>query len=45
MYLYMKTGQVEVDATDIIVLNKAKNPPFEIKNGVEISEQTRAVPP
>ena len=24
----MKTGQVEVDATDIIVLNKAKNPPF-----------------
>ena len=32
----MKTGQVEVDATDIIVLNKAKNPPFEIKNGVEI---------
>ena len=32
----MKTGQVEVDATDIIVLNKAKNPPFEIKNSVEI---------
>lgn len=37
----MKTGQVEVDATEIIILNKAKNPPFEIKNGVDISEQTR----
>lgn len=37
----MKTGQVEVDATDIIILNKAKNPPFEIKDGVDISEQTR----
>lgn len=37
----MKTGQVEVDATEITILNKAKNPPFEIKNDVEISEQTR----
>ena len=37
----MKTGQVEVDATEIIILNKAKNPPFEIKDGIEVSEQTR----
>lgn len=37
----MKTGEVEVDAREIIVLNEAQNPPFEIKNDVEISEQTR----
>ncbi|CCI85617.1 aspartyl-tRNA synthetase [Lactobacillus pasteurii DSM 23907 = CRBIP 24.76] len=37
----MKTGEVEVDAREIVVLNEAQNPPFEIKNDVEISEQTR----
>ncbi|HBG90847.1 MAG TPA: aspartate--tRNA ligase, partial [Lactobacillus acetotolerans] len=37
----MKTGEVEVDATDIIILNKAKNPPFEIKDNIDVSEQTR----
>ncbi len=37
----MKTGQVEVDAQEIIVLNKAKNPPFEIKDDLDASEQTR----
>ena len=37
----MKTGEVEVDAQEIIILNKAKNPPFEIKDDVEVAEQTR----
>ena len=37
----MKTGEVEVDASEIIVLNKSQNPPFEIKDNIEVSEQTR----
>lgn len=37
----MKTGEVEVDATEIKVLNKSQTPPFEIKDDAEISEQTR----
>lgn len=37
----MKTGEVEVDANEIIILNKSQNPPFEIKDKVEIGEQTR----
>ena len=37
----MKTGEVEVDAKEIIILNKSQNPPFEIKDNVEIAEQTR----
>lgn len=37
----MKTGEVEVDATDITILNKSKTPPFEIKNDITANEQTR----
>ncbi|WP_186277713.1 aspartate--tRNA ligase [Lactobacillus sp. LL6] len=37
----MKTGEVEVDANSIEVLNKSQVPPFEIKDDVEIGEQTR----
>lgn len=37
----MKTGEVEVDATQIIILNAAKKPPFEIKDDLNASEQTR----
>lgn len=37
----MKTGDVEVIASEITVLNKAKTPPFEIKDDVVASEQTR----
>ena len=37
----MKTGEVEVEAKEINVLNKAKNPPFEVKDNVEVAEQTR----
>lgn len=37
----MKTGDVEIIASEITVLNKAKTPPFEIKDDVVASEQTR----
>lgn len=37
----MKTGDVEVIASEIDVLNKAKTPPFEIKDDLVASEQTR----
>lgn len=37
----MKTGQVEVDATEIDILNKSKVPPFEIKDDISAAEQTR----
>lgn len=37
----MKTGDVEVIASEIDVLNKAKTPPFEIKDDLIASEQTR----
>ena len=37
----IKTGEVEVEAKEIIILNESKNPPFEIKDDVEVAEQTR----
>ena len=37
----MKTGEVEVEAKEIIILNESKNPPFEVKDDVEVAEQTR----
>ena len=37
----MKTGEVEVDATEIDILNKSKVPPFEIKDDIKAAEQTR----
>lgn len=37
----IKTGEVEINATNIVVLNESKNPPFEIKDDVIAAEQTR----
>lgn len=37
----MKTGYVELLATDIKVLNKAKTPPFEINEQANVSEEIR----
>ncbi|GGE23520.1 aspartate--tRNA ligase [Streptococcus himalayensis] len=37
----LPTGQVELHVTAITVLNTAKTTPFEIKDGVEISDDTR----
>jgi len=37
----MKTGEIEVNASDITVLNKAKNPPFLIQDQTDVSEDLR----
>lgn len=37
----MKTGKIEVELTNLEILNKAKTPPFEIKDGVEVAEETK----
>lgn len=37
----MKTGQIEIEATEIKVLASSKTPPFEIKDGVEVLDDTR----
>ena len=37
----LKTGKIEVYATDIVILNKSKNPPFLIENETDVSEDLR----
>ncbi len=37
----MKTGKVEVEAASLTILNKSKTTPFEIKNDVNASEESR----
>ncbi|WP_082233736.1 aspartate--tRNA ligase [Halobacillus massiliensis] len=37
----MKTGQVEILASEVAVLNKAKTPPFMIEDETEVSEDIR----
>ncbi|WP_373892902.1 aspartate--tRNA ligase [Virgibacillus natechei] len=37
----MKTGTIEVIATDITILNKAKTPPFLIEDDTDVSEDLR----
>ncbi|TPR13855.1 aspartate--tRNA ligase [Apilactobacillus timberlakei] len=37
----MKTGKIEVDVNDVKIFNKAKNPPFDIKNNINVSEETK----
>lgn len=37
----LKTGLVEVSATELLVFNKAKTPPFYIENGIEADENLR----
>jgi len=38
---HLATGEIEVVATELEVLNKAKTPPFEIKDPVDASEELR----
>jgi aspartyl-tRNA synthetase len=37
----LKTGTIEVFATDIVILNKSKNPPFLIEDETDVSEDLR----
>ncbi|MEY8462183.1 aspartate--tRNA ligase [Streptococcus merionis] len=37
----LPTGEVELQVTSLTVLNTAKTTPFEIKDGVEVSDETR----
>lgn len=37
----IKTGEIEVVASKLTIINEAKNPPFAIDNNVEVSEELR----
>jgi aspartyl-tRNA synthetase len=37
----LPTGEIEVAATELVVLNRAETPPFEIEAGIETDELTR----
>ena len=37
----IKSGEIEVLATSLTIINEAKNPPFTIDNSVEVSEELR----
>ncbi len=37
----LQTGEIEVAAVDLKILNPAKTPPFEIDENIDVSEETR----
>ncbi|MFC3883045.1 aspartate--tRNA ligase [Bacillus songklensis] len=37
----LKTGRIEVQAEEIVILNKAKTPPFMIENKADVAEDVR----
>ncbi|MFC4076861.1 aspartate--tRNA ligase [Salinithrix halophila] len=37
----MKTGEIEVQASELEIINEAKTPPFAVENEVEVDETTR----
>src|SRR5690606_28927771 len=37
----MPTGEIEVEATEVTIINAAKTPPFEINEDVEVDESIR----
>lgn len=37
----MATGEIEILASSLTMLNKAATPPFEIENGIAVAEETR----
>jgi aspartyl-tRNA synthetase len=37
----LPTGEIEIQVTEIEIMNAAKNPPFFIEDGIEIDEQLR----
>ncbi|QGS51894.1 aspartate--tRNA ligase [Spiroplasma tabanidicola] len=39
--LEIKTGEIEIEVKDLILINKSELTPFEIKNNIEANEETR----
>ena len=37
----MKTGEIEIEATDLKIINKAKTPPFEITDELNVADDIR----
>src|SRR5699024_12338946 len=37
----MTTGEIEIEATELTVLNKSKTPPFEITDNIHVSDDLR----
>jgi aspartyl-tRNA synthetase len=37
----MPTGEVEIEATDLVIYSEAETPPFEIKDGIPTNEEVR----
>ncbi|WP_337432035.1 amino acid--tRNA ligase-related protein, partial [Salmonella enterica] len=37
----LNTGNIEIEANSISILNKAKTPPFDIRDNVEVTEDLR----
>ncbi len=37
----MKTGEIEIDVTDLMILNAAKTPPFLVEDKINVSEDLR----
>ena len=37
----LRTGLIEVNVSNIIILNQSQTPPFEIKEKIEVNEETR----
>jgi len=37
----MPTGEVEIEATELVIYSEAETPPFEIKDGISTNEEVR----
>jgi len=37
----IKTGEIEIQAHEITIINDAKTPPFQIEDGIDVDEQVR----
>ncbi|MEO1023689.1 MAG: aspartate--tRNA ligase [Bacteroidota bacterium] len=37
----LATGEIEIEATELVIYSRAETPPFEIKDGIPTNEETR----